>query len=137
MKFYFFNAFCHCFLFFFKILIIFGALQNVNKQYYDAAKIDCASKPTTLLRITVPLISPMLSYLIITGFIGGFKAYTAVVGIFGKIEGSYINTMVGYIYDCIGTGKTGLAAAGSLILFASILVFTLINLYVSKKRVHY
>ena len=121
----------------FKILIIFGALQNVNKQYYDAAKIDCASKPTTLLRITVPLISPMLSYLIITGFIGGFKAYTAVVGIFGKIEGSYINTMVGYIYDCIGTGKTGLAAAGSLILFAIILVFTLINLYVSKKRVHY
>lgn len=121
----------------FKILIIFGALQNVNKQYYDAAKIDCASRSTILWKITVPLISPMLSYLIITGFIGGFKAYTAVVGIFGDISGSYINTMVGFIYDMIGTGKTGVAAAGSLVLFAIILVFTLINLWVSKKRVHY
>lgn len=121
----------------FKILIIFGALQNVNKQYYDAAKIDCASRFTTLWKITVPLISPMLSYLLITGFIGGFKAYTAVVGIFGDISGKYINTMVGFIYDMIGQGKTGVAAAGSLILFVIILVFTLINLYVSKKRVHY
>lgn len=121
----------------FKILIIFGALQNVNKQYYDAAKIDCASKTTTLWKITVPLISPMLSYLLVTGFIGGFKAYTAVVGIFGDIRGSEINTMVGFIYDQIGSSETGLAAAGSLILFGIILVFTLINLYVSKKKVHY
>ena len=81
----------------------------------------------------------MLSYLLITGFIGGFKAYTAVVGIFGaqKVERSYINTMVGYIYDNIGLGSTGAAAAGALILFVLILFFTLINLYVSKKRVHY
>lgn len=121
----------------FKILILFGALQNVNKQYYDAAKIDGASKVKTLWRITVPLISPMLSYLLITGFIGGFKAYTAVVGIFGSIQGTEINTMVGFIYEMIGTGATGLAAAGSLILFGIILIFTLINLYLSKKRVHY
>jgi multiple sugar transport system permease protein len=123
----------------FKILILFGALQNVNKQYYDAAKIDGTSRHRTLWKITVPLISPMLSYLLITGFIGGFKAYTAVVGIFGAqtVERSYINTMVGYIYDNIGLGSTGVAAAGALILFVLILFFTLINLYVSKKRVHY
>lgn len=123
----------------FKILILFGALQNVNKQYYDAAKIDGANKFTTLTRITVPLISPMLSYLIITGFIGGFKAYTAVVGIYGatQVSNSYINTTVGFIYDQIGNEGTGVAAAGSLILFGIILVFTLINLAVSKKRVHY
>ncbi len=123
----------------FKILILFGALQNVNKQYYDAAKIDGASKWTTLVKITVPLISPMLSYLIITGFIGGFKSYTAVVGIFGKetMKGSYINTVVGYIYDQVGTGRTGLAAAAALILLLIIMIFTLINLHVSKKRVHY
>lgn len=123
----------------FKILILFGALQNVNKQYYDAAKVDGANRFTTLMKITVPLISPMLSYLIITGFIGGFKAYTAVVGIYGaeKVSNSYINTMVGYIYDQIGNDSTCLAAAGSLILFGIILVFTLINLAVSKKKVHY
>ena len=123
----------------FKILILFGALENVSKQYYDAAKVDGASKWTTLWKVTVPLISTLLSYLIITGFIGGFKAYTAVVGIFGReaVSKSYINTVVGYVYDQIGSNKIGRASAASLILFVIILFFTLINLHVSKKRVHY
>ena len=125
----------------FKILILFGALQNVNKQYYDAAKVDGASKPKTLWRITVPLISPQVSYLIITGFIGGFKAYSAVVGIFGKYMGPNsdyeMGTIVGLIYRYIESGQTGVASAASLVLFGIIMVFTVINLYVSKKRVHY
>lgn len=123
----------------FKILILFGALENVSKQYYDAAKVDGASKHTTLWKVTVPLISPMLSYLIVTGFIGGFKSYTAVVGIFGKdnVKNSYINTLVGYVYDQTNSDHIGLAAAAALILFVIILIFTVINLRVSKKRVHY
>lgn len=125
----------------FKILILFGALQNVNKQYYDAAKIDGASKFTTVWRITVPLISPMISYLVITGFIGGFKAYSAIVGIYGAQMGPNndyeVGTIVGLIYRYIESAETGVAGAASLILFALIMVFTAINLYVSKKRVHY
>ncbi len=124
----------------FKILIISSALQSVNKQYYDAAKIDGASKTKTLWKVTVPLISPMLSYLLITGFIGGFKEYTSIVGIFGPTMGAEdgdMNTMVGFIYERISDGRTGLAAAGALILFVIILIFTGINLLVSKKRVHY
>lgn len=125
----------------FKILILFGALQNVNKQYYDAAKIDGANKATTLWRITVPLISPMISYLLITGFIGGFKSYTAIVGIFGPKMGPMNNyemgTIVGLIYRYIDNGQTGVACAASLVLFAMIMVFTIINLWLSKKRVHY
>ena len=123
----------------FKILILFSALQSVNKQYYDAAKIDGASKSTTLWKITAPLISPMISYLLITGLMGGMKQYSAVVGIYGKQMGiDYdMGTMVGYIYQYIENGYTGYAFAGSLLLFAIIMVFTAINLYVSKKRVHY
>lgn len=126
----------------FKILILFSALQSVNKQYYDAAKIDGASRTRTLTHITVPLISPMLSYLLITGIMGGLKAYSAIIGLFGgnKMGPSLKNemgTMVGYIYKCIDKGATGLASAASLILFAIIMVVTLINLYVSKKKVHY
>ena len=123
----------------FKILILFSALQNVNKQYYDAAKIDGASKWTTLIKVTVPLISPMLSYLIVTGFIGGFKAYTSVIGVFGKesVSRKPVNTMVGYIMDQLHSDKIGLASAGALVLFGIILIFTLINLRMSKKRVHY
>lgn len=123
----------------FKILILFSALQNVNKQYYDAAKVDGASKSTILWKITVPLISPMLSYLLITGIMGGMKVYTAVVGLFGESMGQEyeVGTMVGYLYNYIEKGETGYAAAGSLILFGIIMIITLINLYVSKKRVHY
>ena len=127
----------------FKILILFSALQNVGKQYYDAAKIDGANKKTILTKITVPLISPMLSYLLITGIMGALKAYSSVIGIFGgnlgpNGAGSYeMATMVGYIYTMIEQNKTCYAAAGSIILFIIIMIFTAINNQVSKKRVHY
>ena len=125
----------------FKILIIFSALQNVGKQFYDAAKIDGASKPTILAKITVPLISPMLSYLITTALMGALKSYSSIVGIFGAAMGPQsdyeMGTMVGYIYNYLELGLTGYAYAGSLILFVIIMIITLINLRVSKKRVTY
>lgn len=123
----------------FKILILFSALQSVNKQYYDAAKIDGASKSTILWKITAPLISPMISYLLVTGIMGGMKQYSAIVGLFGEQMGiDYdMGTMVGYIYRYISDGYTGYAFAGSLLLFAIIMVITAINTQVSKKRVTY
>ena len=126
----------------FKILVLLGGLQSINKQYYDAAKVDSASRRRIFTRITVPLLSPMLAYVIITGFIGGFKEYTSIVGIFGETMGPAneplrLNTMVGFIYDSLSNNSQGRASAAALILFAIILVVTLINLWVSKKRVHY
>lgn len=123
----------------FKILILFSALQSVNKQYYDAARIDGASRSTILWKITTPLISPMISYLLITGIMGGMKQYSAVVGVFGPTMGTNydMGTMVGYIYNYLELGLTGYAYAGSLILFVIIMIITLINLRVSKKRVTY
>ena len=123
----------------FKILILFSALQSVNKQYYDAAKIDGATRSTVLWKITTPLISPMISYLLITGIMGGMKQYSAVVGVFGQSMGTNydMGTMVGYIYRYLELGETGYAYAGSLLLFVIIMIITLINLRVSKKRVTY
>lgn len=127
----------------FKILILLGGLQSVNKQYYDAAKVDGTSRVRVFWRITVPLLSPMIAYVVITGFIGGFKEYTSIVGIFGERMGPVgsgadrpMNTMVGFIYDSIKS-QQGRASAAALILFGIILVVTLLNLYVSKKKVHY
>ena len=124
----------------FKILILLGGLQSVNKQYYDAAKIDSTPRIRVFTRITVPLLSPMIAYVVITGFIGGFKEYSSIVGIFGEdmqaVGGKTLNTMVGYIYDALGN-QEGRASAAALILFGIILVVTLINLYVSKKKTHY
>lgn len=122
----------------FKILILFSALQSINKQYYDAAKVDGASKTTVLFKITTPLISPMLSYLLITGIMGGMKQYSAIVGVFGAdMSDGTMGTMVGYIYKYLQSGEMGYAYAGSLILFVIIMIITVINLRVSKKRVTY
>ncbi len=126
----------------FKILILLGGLQSVNKQYYDAAKVDGTSRVRVFTRITVPLLSPMISYVLITGFIGGFKEYSSIVGIFGDGMGpagnkGSLNTMVGFIYDAIAMQKQGRASAAALILFGIIFIVTMINLYVSKKNTHY
>ena len=124
----------------FKILILLGGLQGINKQYYDAAKVDSTPRIRVFTKITVPLLSPMLAYVVITGFIGGFKEYSSIVGIFGEdmqaVGGESLNTMVGYIYDALGN-REGRASAAALILFAIIFVVTMINLYVSKKKTHY
>ncbi len=128
----------------FKILILLGGLQSVNKQYYEAAKVDGTSRVRTFFRITVPMLSPMLAYVIITGFIGGFKEYSSVVGVFGEgmgpagTEGT-LNTMVGFINTNLMGKKPreGIASAGALILFVIIFAVTMLNMYVSKKRVHY
>jgi multiple sugar transport system permease protein len=124
----------------FKILILLGGLQSVNKQYYDAAKIDSTPRLRVFTKITVPLLSPMIAYVVITGFIGGFKEYSSIVGIFGDdmqaVGGQSLNTMVGYIYDALGN-QEGRASAAALILFGIIFVVTMINMYVSKKKTHY
>ena len=125
----------------FKILILLGGLQSVNKQYYDAAKVDGTSRGRVLTRITIPLLSPMLAYVVITGFIGGFKEYSNIVGIFGEDmgptgDGGRLNTMVGFIYDALANHQ-GRASAAALILFGIIFIVTMINLYVSKKKTHY
>ena len=126
----------------FKILVLLGGLQSINKQYYDAARVDGTPRRRVFTRITVPLLSPMLAYVVITGFIGGFKEYTSIVGIFGEKMGppddaGRLNTMVGFIYDALENNNQGRASAAALILFGIILVVTMINTQVSKKRVHY
>ena len=126
----------------FKILVLLGGLQSINKQYYEAARVDSAPRHRVFSRITVPLLSPMIAYVVITGFIGGFKEYTSIVGIFGENMGppddaGRLNTMVGFIYDALSTNSQGRASAAALILFGIILVVTMINMQVSKKRVHY
>ncbi len=126
----------------FKILVLLGGLQSINTQYYDAAKVDGTPRRRVFTRITVPLLSPMLAYVIITGFIGGFKEYTSIVGIFGDTMGPAdapyrLNTMVGFIYRALAENNQGRASAAALILFGIILVITMFNMWLSKKSVHY
>ena len=125
----------------FKILILTSALASVDQTYYNAAKVDGASRMRTFTKITLPMISPTLFYLIITGFIGAFKAYSDAVALFGTdLNASEMNTIVGYVYDMLyGTagGYPSYASAAAIILFAIVLTITTINLLVSRKHVHY
>lgn len=124
----------------FKILIFLSGLQNIDKQYYDAAKIDAAGKFKTMMHVTVPLLSPQILYIMITSFIGAFKEYSSVVGLFGgsSTGGNEPNmyTIVYYIYDQIG-GNVQYGAAAAVLLFIIILIFTGIQMKVSKSRVYY
>ena len=125
----------------FKILILTSALASVNQDYYKAARVDGTSKGRIFLRITLPMISPMVFYLIVTGFIGAFKAYSDAVALFGTdLNAAGMNTIVGYVYDMLygdSGGFPSYASAAAIILFAIVLTITCINLLVSKKHVHY
>ncbi len=125
----------------FKILILTSALASVDEQYYNVAKIDGTSSSRIFFRITLPMISPSLFYLVITGFIGAFKAYSDAVALFGtNLNAAGMNTMVGYVFDMLyrdSGGYPSYASAAAIILFAIILTITIIYLLVSKKHVHY
>ena len=125
----------------FKILILTSALASVKQDYYNAARVDGTSSLRTFTRITLPMISPMISYLIITGFIGAFKAYSDAVALFGTdLNAAELNTIVGYVYDMLygnSGGWPSYASAAAVILFAIVLTITCVNLLVSKKHVYY
>lgn len=125
----------------FKILILTSALASVNQDYYNAARVDGTSKFRIFRRITLPMISPMIFYLIITGFIGAFKAYSDAVALFGTdLNAAEMNTIVGYVYDMLygdSGGYPSYASAAAIILFAIVLTITCINLLISRKNVHY
>ena len=125
----------------FKVLILTSALASVNKDYYNVAKLDATPKWRVFTRITLPMISPMIFYLVITGFIGAFKAYSDAVALFGTdLNSAGMNTIVGYVYDMLygnSGGYPSYASAAALILFAIVLTITCINLMVSRDNVQY
>ena len=125
----------------FKILILTSALASVKADYYKAAQVDGTSKWRTFARITLPMISPTIFYLVVTGFIGAFKSYSDAVALFGvDLNAAGMNTLVGYIYDMLygnSGGYPSYASAAAILLFAIVLTITAINLLVSKKHVHY
>lgn len=132
----------------FKIMVFLSGLQSIDKQYYDAAKIDSTPRGRVFSKITVPLLSPMIAYITITSFIGAFKAYRTIIGMFGTslrppgtLAKDSLITIVGLVYDSLAhadaTGQMSEAAAASIILFAITLIFTLVQMQINKRRVHF
>ena len=124
-----------------EILILTGALASVDQSYYNAARVDGTSRFRIFMRITLPMISPMIFYLVITGFIGAFKSYSDAVALFGtNLNAAGMNTIVGYVYDMLygeGGGYPSYASAAAILLFIIVLTITCINLLVSRRKVFY
>ena len=125
----------------FKILILTSALSSVNQSYYNAARVDGTGRGRIFLKITLPMISPTVFYLVITGFIGAFKQYSDAVALFGTdLNAAEMNTIVGYVYDMLygdSGGYPSYASAAAIVLFVIVLTITCINLFISKKHIHY
>jgi multiple sugar transport system permease protein len=125
----------------FKIIILTSALASVDQTYYNAAMVDGTPSRRVFTHITLPMISPSIFYLVITGFIGAFKAYSDSVALFGTdLNAAGMNTIVGYVYDMLygsSGGYPSYASAAAILLFAIVLTITCINLMVSRKHVHY
>ncbi|MCF7924915.1 MAG: sugar ABC transporter permease [Candidatus Izimaplasma sp.] len=132
----------------FKIMVFLSGLQSIDKQYYDAARVDATPRRRVLTKITIPLLSPMIFYITVTSFIGAFKAYRTIIGMFGEtlrppgtLSKDSLITIVGLVYDALAhadaTGKMSEAAAASIILFSITMIFTLVQMQISKRRVHF
>ena len=125
----------------FKILLLTSALASVDQSYYNAARVDGTSAFRIFRKITLPMISPTIFYLVITGFIGAFKEYSDAVALFGTdLNAAEMNTIVGYVYDMLygdSGGYPSYASAAAILLFVIVLTITCINLLVSRKHVHY
>lgn len=120
------------------MLILLAGLQGVPRTYYEAAKIDGAGGVRTFFSITLPLLTPVILFNLITGIIGAFQmfaqAYTMTKG--GPANSTYVFAL--YIYDkAFNYSDMGYASALAVILFIATLVFGLLLLGSSKKWVHY
>ena len=124
----------------YQAIILLAGMQGIDKMYYEAARIDGASGFQVWRKITVPLLTPQIFFLLIISMIGSFKIFTEVYVLFngpGPLKAA--ETLVFYIMrqGFFGTQHLGRAAAASIVLFAIIFVVTLLQMQVAKRRVHY
>ena len=122
----------------YELIIYMAAIQNVPTELYEAAEIDGATSTQRFWKITVPLISPTTFYLVVVRLIGAFKVFSAINIMTTGTSAKYNTSMVIQIYgDAFSDYKFGYASAEAVVLFAIILVITLINFVGQKKWVHY
>jgi multiple sugar transport system permease protein len=122
------------------IVILLAALQNVPTNYYEACEIDGGNQFHKFFHITIPMVSPSLFFLLVTGVIGAFNSFDLVF-MFAQSSGPIrdaLRTMVFGIYESgVVKFEMGYASAKAVILFVIILVITLVQFYGQKKWVHY
>lgn len=120
------------------IIVFISGLQGINQNAIEAAKIDGATELQILTRIKLPLLKPVISFVIMMGAIGCFQAFTEVDIMTDGGPNNSTMLMVNYIYkQAFGNSKMGRGAAASMVLFLIILAITVIQKVLSSKRDNY
>ncbi|WP_028550751.1 carbohydrate ABC transporter permease [Paenibacillus sp. UNC451MF] len=117
-------------------LIIVAALQSIPPSIYEAAELDNAKKFKVFYKITLPLISPQLFFILIIMTIGSFKVFDTVRIMTGGGPNNATSTLVYYIYG-FRTSNIGFSSATGVVLMAIIGVLTLIYFRLLSRKVHY
>ena len=121
-------------------IILLAGMQGISKTYYEAAAIDGAGPITQFFRITVPLLTPTIFFVMITSIIGAFQVFDVVYMMVGKLNPAYeeTQTVVMLFYrQAFDYGYKGYAAAISILIFVAIMLVTLVQFIVQKKWVNY
>lgn len=122
----------------FNIVIFLSGLQGISKDYYEAAEIDGANGLQKLFNITLPLLSPITFFVLVTGVIGAFQSFDIPFVMTGGGPANATQMVVLYLYiNAFRIQKMGLAAALAYIIFIVILALTWVNFRMSKRWVFY
>lgn len=124
----------------FNIILFLVGLNNIDHGYYAAAEIDGANARQRFWNITIPLLSPITFLVSVNGIIGSFKVFDEIFALFQGTPGpgKADLTIVYYLYQKFYTEyKYPIAAASGVVLFFLILLVTLVQLWYSRKHVHY
>ncbi|KUK83257.1 MAG: Binding-protein-dependent transport systems inner membrane component [Petrotoga mobilis] len=122
-------------------IIFLAGLQNIDKTYYEAAEVDGATPFQKFQFITLPLLSPTTFFIIIVAMIGAFKVFDEIFILYVGIPGPYNNSgmsMVYYVFDMFYVQqRMGRASAAAYVLFGIILLFTILQMRGSRRRIYY
>lgn len=124
----------------FTVVLLLAGLQNVNPQYYTAARVDGAKPVRIFFRITIPLLAPTIGLTMIVNVISASKVFSELFPLFNGNPGSAYSlyTILYYLYDKFyKQWQLGLAAASAVVLFLIVLLFTIIQLVIQRKWRNY
>ena len=122
----------------FVMVILLAGLQSIPSDVYEAALVDGANGWQRFWRITLPLLSPSTFFVVVISLINGFQVFDQVYVMTGGGPSGSSQVVVGHIYDLtFRYGRAGEASALSWILFAVILVITVVQIRGQRKWVHY
>jgi multiple sugar transport system permease protein len=122
----------------FAMLIFLAGLQNIPRDYYEAARIDGANARQLLFRITLPLLSPTIFFVLVIFMIGAIQVFDTIIVLTGGGPGDASRSVVMYIYEqAFQKFDLGYASSIAMTLFAIILFLTLLQFWFGRRWVHY